>query len=246
VRNLNSGTPDSRILVQGRPGMTTILDSSDVVCSNNGYIVFRNIVFRGGSGAGVRLTDGSGPVAFEKCRFEHNGGNGLEIVDSDARLLGCEVLNNGGYGLRLSSSGTREETVRLENVLVAHNRLGGVDVVSVNLALRRATVSDNGGNGVRLRDPELSFTMDNCLVTFNTGFGILVEAGSKSDESFLVETSVFYGNTGGALRGNFDITPRYLSFELAYVKKEGDDYRVAPGNRVYELQREGIVLGYRP
>lgn len=246
IRFLNSGTPDSQIVVQGQPGATTILDSADVVCSNNGYIVFRNIVFRGGSGAGIRLTDGSGPVSFENCRFERNGANGLEIVDSDARLTNCEVLNNGGYGLRLSSSGSREETVSLENVLVAHNRAGGLEVVTVHLAMRRTTVSDNGGSGVRLRDPELSLTMDNCLVTFNTGYGTLVEAGTKSDEPFLVETSVFHGNTNGALQGGFPATPRHLSFEVAYVNREGDDYRIATGNRVYELQRQGIVLGYRP
>ena len=76
-------------------------------------------------------------------------------------------------------------------------------------------------------------------------YGLSFEAPVKNDNLFILSGTVLYGNSGGALRGVFASAPAYLGIGVSYVNQQANDYAVAPGNRVYELEREGIVIGYR-
>ncbi|MBD3393555.1 MAG: hypothetical protein GF410_16185 [Chitinivibrionales bacterium] len=244
LRFSNSGSESSPIVVIGQPDLSTVLDSVDVAFSTNSHIIFKNIVFSRGS-HGARLVAGSGPITFENCSFVGNGGHGCEVVDSDARFRNCRMLHNGGHGLRVSSAEPKDNRVELTNTLIAHNRLTGIGIVSVNVTLQNTTISDNGSHGIRLDDPELELAIYNSLISYNGGYGITFLSGFNNNQPFTITSSVLYGNVTGQLFGNFQPPVSYLGYEPVYVDADADNYNIAPGNRLYDLEQEGIVIGYR-
>jgi hypothetical protein len=240
-----SGTRDHPIVIQGQKGMTTVFDSADVVVSGNSYIQFRNIVFRGSSGSSVRLVNNSIGILFEQCRFDSNDAHGLEIVDSDARIQNCIMEHNDGSGIRVSSESMQPHTVVIYNSLIAQNARDGIEVVTVELVLHNVTISDNGGNGIMLADPELDISLAGCLVTFNGSYGVNFNSGFNGDHLFTVSSTNLYGNTGGAVEGEFEIPPPFLTYEVQYENSAEGNYAPAPGTHIYALEQEGIVIGYR-
>lgn len=247
VRFVNSGTAGSPIVVQGQLDMSTVFDDPDVRLSGNGHIIFQHITFRGNpASGGAKLEAGSGPVTFRSCRFEDNSTFGIEIVDSDARLVDCRIVNNGGSGMRISSSHSAHSRVSLDNVLIAHNRLYGIDIVSTALSVRHTTISDNGRDGIRLPNPESATEVYHSLITYNNRYGVNFESGFTAQYPFHLSYSVLYGNVAAPpITGTFPDTLAYWTFPVSYTDRDANDYSVAPGNRVYELETQGIVVGYR-
>jgi len=245
IHPAGGGNAVQGVLVMGQPDLSTVFSQADVILSGNSHVTFRNIVFVGGNRTGVKLENGCAAVVFDRCVFENNTSHGLEVIDSDIRLQNCRILGNGGSGVRLASNGSVSRTAVLVNTLVAHNLAHGIDVTAVNLSAQNVTIADNGGNGVLLADPELDLLVYNTLVTHNAMYGLSFEAPVKNDNLFILSGTVLYGNSGGALRGVFTSAPAYLDIGVSYVNQQANDYAVAPGNRVYELEREGIVIGYR-
>jgi hypothetical protein len=247
VRFVNSGTAQRPIVVQGQLDMTTVFVNPDVRLSGNGYILFQHLTFRGNpESGGVKLEANAGPITFRSCRFEDNATFGLEIIDSDARLADCRITGNGGSGMRISSSRSAANRVTLDNVLIAHNRLDGIDVVTSALSIGHTTISDNGRNGIRLSDPEAELAVFSSLVTYNGRHGIHFESGFTAGYPFTIHYSVLYGNTDSPpVTGHFSDSLDYWSFAVSYADQSTNDYAVAAGNRVYELDRQGIIIGYR-
>ncbi len=241
----SSGTQSDTVLLIGRSDMSTVFENSDVMLgSQNGFIRFRNIVFRkAGEQRGVRLTDGAGPIIFEQCHFSENSGPGIEIVDSDAALIDCRTTYNGTHGVRISSDPANNARVRIENTLIAHNRVSGIHLTNTHLVVSRATIADNGIDGIRISSQELGLLIENSLITFNGGFGVQVgEDYTPADESPF-NNVYLYQNTLGDLAEPFG-DPRYISSNPAYIDRI--DYQPGESSVIRQLEQDGAIIGYRP
>ncbi|MBD3243098.1 MAG: hypothetical protein GF331_21080 [Chitinivibrionales bacterium] len=245
IRFNNSGTLDSPIVIIGQPSMTSVLRQSDVVLSNNSSIRFENVVFHSSLSSGVKLEAGSQNVVFRRCWFESNATHGLELVDADARLIGCRILNNGGLGIRCASGLAPENRLNIHNTLIAHNRVGGIEALTVVIYMQNVTLADNGRDGLLLLDPELDLYIHNSLVTGNSRYGLRYESSLGGRHPLVIVSTVFDLNTSGALAGVADSTVGILSLPVEYVDPSNDNYDIVPGSEVDRLEQQGIVVGYR-
>jgi hypothetical protein len=246
IRFDSSGEANKPIVVIGQPDLSTRFENSDVFLSNNKYIFFRYIIFSKSNSSAVKCENSSGPLEFNHCVFENNGNNGIEIIDSDVKLYACRILNNGGSGILSSSTNKKNHQIFASQTLVAHNRFNGIDLTAVEATLSNVTMSDNGENGIRLSDPPRTLSLTATLISFNGHYGVQFGSQKGSDQSLTISNSVFFGNTLGAISGNFDGLPVYLTYSVEYLNRFQNDYRIAAGNDVFDLQTKGIIIGYRP
>ena len=84
----SSGVQGNPIVIRGYPGWKTILRASPRNGTSAGeqagnldsakFVQFEDLVFRGGSKSGIKLTNGSRGVAFHRCLFDSNGTWGID------------------------------------------------------------------------------------------------------------------------------------------------------------------------
>jgi hypothetical protein len=240
-----AGAPGDTIVIAGEPDMSTIFENSDILLDGeNGYITFRNIVFRKGTTfPGVKLTDGAGPVVFHRCRFLENRETGLDIVDSDALLIDCRIAHNGSHGVRITGDPAHGATVRIVNTLITHNRVAGVYLTNVNLSLRRVTIADNAIDGIRITSQELSFFAENSLLTYNGGYAVHVGNDYVPQGASPFNNVYIFGNVQGVFGGPFG-DPVYVATNPEY--RDRTDYVPREGSVLWRLEQDSTVIGYRP
>lgn len=147
-----------------------IVASDDVTLDLNGFRVL---------GAVVGPNNFSPPVAFviENGRILANASNALQ-VGNDSRVVGLDVTNSGGVGIRCHDRCSVEDSyvhdTSADGIVC---RFDGTGDDAAQCSIRRARIIDNGGVGVSLGD------------------------GGAIAESFVK------GNAGGGIRSGFDVGP---------------------------------------
>lgn len=243
----SSGTDKEPIIIQGQPDMSTIFIRPEIILSDNRHFIFRNIVFRESGLDGIRLENESGPIVFDKCHFEQNAGNGLNIIDSDVRIINCRITGNVGCGIFASSDQQNDNYVHIHNSLIAQNHLSGIEIIAAtNLYVTNTTISDNGGQGLFLRGPEITLQINNSILSFNKD-GIVYDSPFSSEHLFTLGATVIFGNLDRSIRVVIDQIPEYIDdIDPLFMDKGNLDYRISSQSELKTLEELGISIGYRP
>lgn len=109
-------------------------------------------------------------------RFRSCGDIWLSMVrDSTATVANCIILQNAGYGLRVSSAATSPTRLTVSNCLIAANSVDGIFVERprAGSAIAQCTVVDNGRYGYLCPHGfGIAYTITNCIFRGNAAGGI--------------------------------------------------------------------------
>lgn len=110
----------------GDEGMVTVTDTTNntglTPAAGSNYYVIKNFRFTGMSGVGAgNLTSDS--LTYKKCRFDTNGGNGVN-GDLDCRFEGCYAHNNSGDGFNVGGPGVFVCCISNSNTVVGFQSEG--------------------------------------------------------------------------------------------------------------------------
>lgn len=255
LRFFQSGTLDKPIVVRGYPGGNTILrapagGASAMTLSQNRFILFQDIVFRGG----VQIVAGSSDITFRGCTFDSSSTTGLKVANSGVALTDCRLLGN-GVGLSFLGD-TTSLSLNLRNVLLARNASHGLVLVDAKGEVNNCTLADNGGDGINMKIRFSALSISNSIISGNAGVGVYRQRNTELQDQPLVKQCDVWGNTGGdwSLAGltsaamdqmkstDYDIAP-------VFADTARFDYGLQPGSKLAELEHQAqfpIVIGYRP
>jgi parallel beta-helix repeat protein len=245
---LNSGTPDSPIVIMGNPNDSTIISTEDgVVLSSNNNFIFKNLTFTGSSNSGFKVSQSSN-VFLENCIFSNNNKNGIEILDSkNIHLNDCRVLQNSNDGIRVSSetAQTSVNQLYLTNVLIVNNTAYGIEDINTILYGKNLTISNNGSTGIYIYTPSPYIALTQSLITFNNGYGIFFPP--QGDALSIDNTSDIYGNTLGVISNDSTSTYSVRQVNPPYIDTVSGNFSIAPGGIIDSLQQEpwNIIIGFR-
>lgn len=233
------------ILVTGQPDHTTVLANGSMLLDSIGSVNFQYITFYQNVSAGVKLVNASSPIRFTNCDFSDNAGDGLEISDCDVYLTNCRIMGNSGNGVQTNAAPLSGRILSLDNCLIAGNRIAGIKTVGCALSIHNATLADNAQHGINAPNPQLDITLYGSIVAFNTGYGVFFNPLYESARSLALLQIDFFNNTSGDINdiptGSFTI----LRDDPAFADRFSGDYSVS-GGPIYDLEKQGIVVGYRP
>jgi hypothetical protein len=239
----NSGAPDSPIVIVGDSAGGTVFTSGrrdPLLMDAVSHVEILNIVFSGSVESGVKLVNRSGPIMFKNCDFIGNKKHGIDVLDTDIRLLNCRFIGNGQSGIRVNSNESAvEERVSMENILVVRNADDGITGLTIQGEIINATVSDNGLTGIFLDVPERDVTIRNSIITFNGVYGVHRNIIPGSEGVLDLTGCNLYQNVMGELQSAapYDTLP-FLSIDPQYTDTAAYDY--TPGPQIPDS------LGFRP
>jgi len=255
LRFNHSGTADNPIVVRGYPGERTVLrvpfhSSSAMILSNNQYIQFQDIDFRGG----VQLVAGCRQIVFQRCVFDSSTTYGLKVVDSDVGLVDCRLSQN-AKGAFIQGKNDGSVTFSMKNVLLARNAGHGLEMNIPTGYLRNCTIADNGGDGINVSVLHSGLTISNSIISGNSGTGFVRQRDTEFQDKLDIEECDVWGNTtadwslegmdstlaADILKGNFSIQPEFND-------PANLDYGLKPGSILADFEHQTVpfVVGYRP
>jgi len=241
-----SGEPQKPIVLLGNPANPPVVkDPSGFVLSSRSWIDVYNITFSGSSGSGLKIENKSMGIKFHNCTFTDNGLYGLDVIDSDVDLFNCIITRNTRSGLNLSSDIEQYHSVNIANVLIAKNQEHGIDALTIGLTVMHSTISDNGGNGLQVRVGERVVVVGSTILSFNGGYGITRFPVDNKAGMLNVSTCVLFANAKGALAVDTVYHPDYLVVNPGFADHIIGDYRIIAGSGIEQLEKQGIVIGYR-
>ncbi len=264
LQQFTSGTQENPIVIRGYPGRKTILKPIGATneignLDSIKFVRFEDLVFRGASSSGIKLTNESRDVEFHRCLFDSNGVWGIDATDSDLRLKDCEILANGG-GIRVAATPGSDVRMELENVLIARNGSGGgIMAVSPMGRIAGSTIADNAGDGLHIESHQRSLAVENTILSGNSGYGVFRERTTINPTGLSMKSCDLWQNrvpedpdddwylvnldsaVAQELRsGNFSDNPLFVD-PAAY------DYNLRPESPLvtYEKSPPFVVIGYR-
>jgi hypothetical protein len=140
-------------------GAATKLFISGSVSRNNG---FEGLVF---------LADAGGLLVVDNSRFESNGGSGLDIQFSEAKITRALTAGNAQHGIFQYGGETN-----ITRTTAAHNGLEGYALFGVSQMTLEESVARGNLTGLRVEDTSTA-RISNSVLT-NNGTGLLVAAGA--------------------------------------------------------------------
>jgi len=164
----------------------------------------------GENGGGISFADGVDGIVRE-CEIRNNRtrtyGGGISLIDSVATIEDCVIEWNktkfSGGGIRTAGTGTTTFSrcvIRRNKAADADGaaQAGGGATFSIDstVALQNCAVIENWPNGLELANNNVS-RIDNCTISGNLGIGLLV--GSQGIAQVVVDSSIIWGNTRGAI-----------------------------------------------
>jgi hypothetical protein len=242
----NSGTIERPIVIVGT-------DSSSVVRAQPGQGILyisgqhslrlSHIVFDSSFASGAKIENGSTDIVFSDCVFLDNVFDGLEITDSDVRVTNCKLLRNTKAGIRISGDATARYTVTADNVLCAHNTQEGVVIVAAPASITRSTISDNGGSGIAITSPAGAVRVAASIISFNAGAGIYGQWDSAAAQITLDSLDLFSNQQAITLVPV--LAPAYWAWDPMFSDRNTDNYSIGAASEIYNMERQGIVIGFR-
>jgi hypothetical protein len=246
LRFLNNGTPSAPIVVAAQDNgviLTAPPNQGPLFISAGSNFRFYNLTFRASASSGVKVEYGSSAVLFDKCTFSDNALDGLEIVDSDVRVVNCSFLRNKLAGIRISGKSTGLDSMVVDNALIAHNGASGIDVTGAVAIVSRCTASNNGGGGFTVASPAGAVSLAKSIVSFNTGSAL---SGQYDPAVCAVslDSCDFFAN-GGALSLTPALAASYFTLDPVFTDTAADDFSIGPSSGIDAMERQGTIIGYR-
>jgi hypothetical protein len=242
----NSGTSTRPIVVKG-------FDSSSVVHAQSGLgilyisgqhsIRFSHVVFDSSYASGVKIENGSSDIVFDGCIFRNNDYDGLEITDSDVRVMNCMFLRNKKAGIRISGDATARYAVTVDNALCAHNTQEGAAIIAAPATITHSTISDNGASGIAITSPADTVRVAASIISFNAGAGISGQWDSNAAHITLDSLDIFSNQQSITLAPA--LSPVYWTWDPVFADRGADDYSIGPASEIYKMEQQGIVIGFR-
>lgn len=263
IRDFNSGTQENPIVIRGFPGRQTILKAGGTAeqagnLDSTQHVRFEDLVFRGGTNSGIKLTHGSRDVIFRRCLFDSNGVRGIDASDSDLKLEDCEIVAN-GVGIRVVIAVGSDAEIDLKNVLIARNISHGIEAVTPSGRISNATISDNGGNGLHITSPGRTLAVENSILSWNSGYGVFLGATFNNPDGLIVKTCDLWRNRvpedpdDDWHLENLDsataaeVRKDNMAVDPVFVDPAALDYGLRPESELLRFETEPpfVVIGYR-
>lgn len=255
LRFNHSGTPDNPIVVRGYPGERTVLrvpfhSSSAMLLSNNQYIQFQDIDFRGG----VQLVAGCRHIIFQRCVFDSSTSAGLKVVDSDVGLVDCRLTQN-AKGAFIQGINDESVSFSMKNVLLARNAGNGLEMNNPKGDIRNCTIADNGGDGINVSVPHSGLNIFNSIISGNSGTGFMRQRDTEFQDQIDMQQCDVWGNKTAdwSLQGLdstlvMDVLKANFSIQPDYIAPANLDYGLKPGSILADFEHQTIpfLVGYRP
>ncbi|HEU4436285.1 MAG TPA: right-handed parallel beta-helix repeat-containing protein, partial [candidate division Zixibacteria bacterium] len=154
------------------------------------------------------------------ARQVSNGG-AIKIVRASPRIENNYILQNSGEAGGVWIEGGSPKLRR--NLLAGNNGRAAIRLLSrAGGEIVNCTIADNVGDGI-LVDSNLSLRITNCIVSYNTGFGLRFAAALGVPTT--VTYNDFYANAAGDISG---ITPGAgnLFLDPQFLNRDSLDYRI--------------------
>jgi hypothetical protein len=181
------------------------------------------------SGSHGLWLDNTQTVTFTDSRFNSNSGNGILIENMSPSFNNCQVNNNNGAGVRISST---NGVPSFNNTTISSN-LFGVSISSVPAEFTYCNIEDNRFGGISIFRAEPSITYSNIT---NNGYEIASYDYDTEDEYEWRTTS---GSTTMPLDLYEKLNPAYapMYIERITYKKDGDNYYCSTSSSSYRYYR---------
>lgn len=173
--------------------------------------------------------DNTDSVTFTDSKFNSNTGNGITIENMSPSFDNCQINNNDGAGVNISSS---SGIPSFENTTISNNKFG-ISISNVPAEFSYCNIENNRYGGISIYQAEPSITYSNIT---NNGY----EAGSFSYDT---EDENEWKTTSGSTSFPQDLynkinpsnAPMYL--ERITYKKDGDNYYCSTSSSSYRYYR---------
>tara|TARA_Y100000034_G_C6876595_1_gene401021 strand:+ start:168 stop:1325 length:1158 start_codon:yes stop_codon:yes gene_type:complete len=155
---------------------------------NNISVNWVNCQFTGATSHGYYTSNQANYHSFINCRFDNNGGSGLEQQSTSFSLIHkCLFDNNTGDGARVGSSS------RITDSIFYNNGDDGLFVNNSGAIVCNCIFDSNGSDGLYSSGTFQGIYINN-LYTNNTSKGLNASAANNEHRQF---NPAFYNNTGG-------------------------------------------------
>ncbi len=163
--------------------------------TTNNYIQITDSVINHNIGYAVNTYPLSGYVMIQSCTMSENAEGGIDFDGTFNTVQGCNIIGNGGFGIRGGADGAL-----IANV-IQNNTLNGIDVTGDNnLSITGCQIQNNlqsGIGGVTGNNVIISA----CLIQSNTLYGVEVSTGNNVN---LTGCQINSNSGGGVIFGGTD------------------------------------------
>jgi hypothetical protein len=226
----------------------------------NGYTVYATRSGKNDAtmGGGI-YCDASSP-RINNCIVSENAawlGGGITCKDSNAVITDCVIIGNRAVISKGGGIYCEGASPRILDCLITENNAiengSGIECNCANPTIKHCIIRNNttykGGGGVRIekvsgidqRGQPLLFEMTNCLITGNTGCGIVANI------EMIISNCTIFGNRGGGIY--FGVVPRRVNNLIIYGNI-GSEIAIGPtgagGCRPGAIRITHSVVGSNP
>jgi hypothetical protein len=168
---------------------------------NNGALMLERVRLTGGTSDGIYDSAGSF-TRLRHCRIDNCAGSGVYSTAGFTHIFAvdCEFDNNGGSGLRMSTS-TRLRP-HLFGCRVHHNAEWGVNCGASPAILYLCEIYRNTFSGIRFNGVADGMVILGCTIAYNSTSGIILNVNLADRNQVIGNTFVGNGAYGVDLSGN--------------------------------------------
>ncbi len=135
------------------------------------------------------------------------------IIDGNGGVVQDRVMHLLGPGIQVTIF-----DVTIRNGLAQSGGSGGIRIDESELALSESVIAENTYNGISVRGEAGKLAMNNCIVSGNSGVGLLVSIGELE-----VENSIIQDNQSGGIRTSEGVLMLNNSMVRGNRTSNGDD-----------------------